>query len=128
MTGTLPPVELDDLGKAKIGDQIEDMSGNHDRRGDAASAQVVLHDGTQRWTMQMIEMRMRDQHHVDGRQVGDAKSGTTQAFQYKKPACEIGIDDDALAANLHEEAGVPDKGDAEFSVGGQPWLVSLAAA
>src|ERR1700686_1649203 len=104
------------------------MSWNHDGRRNAPRAQVVLHDGAQRRTMQMIEMRMGDQHHVDGRKVGNAQSGTTQALQHKKPACEVGIDDNALAANLHEKAGVADEGDAKFAIRGEPRLVSLTGA
>src|SRR5450432_315373 len=74
----------------------------------------------------MIEVRVRDQHKVDRRQVGDAQAGAAQAFQYEEPAGEVGIDDDVLAANLQEETGVADEGDAEFSVGHQARLVRLA--
>ena len=70
----LPPIELDDLGKAKVGDQVGDMSGNDDRRRDASLAQVILHNRAQRWPMQMIEVRVRNQHQIDGRQVGNAQA------------------------------------------------------
>ncbi len=78
--------------------------------------------------MEMIEVRMGHQHHVDGRQIGDAQAGTAQALQHEQPAREVGIDDDALPANLHEEAGVTDEGDAEFAVGSEAGLVGLAVA
>jgi len=57
-----------------------------------------------------------------------AQAGTTQAFQYEEPAREVGIDHDALSANLHKEAGVANEGDAEFSVGGEAGRVSLTVA
>ena len=76
--------------------------------------------------MQVIEVRVRDQHNVDGRQIGNAQAGTAQAFQHEEPAREIGIDDDVLSADLQEEAGVADEGDAEFAVGDEARLVGLA--
>ena len=48
---SLPPIELDDFGKAEIGDQIRNVTWNDDGGGNAAGAQVVLHDGAQRRTM-----------------------------------------------------------------------------
>ena len=72
-------------------------------------------DGPQRRTMQVVEMRVRDQHGVDRRQVGDAQSRAAQALEYEQPAREIGIDDEILATKLHEEAGMSDEGDAHLS-------------
>lgn len=73
----------------------------------------------------MIEVRVRDQNKIDGGKVGNAQSRTSQTFQHEKPPREIGVDDDVLAADLYEEAGVPDERDTEFTVGDQPRLVSL---
>jgi len=76
----------------------------------------------------MIEVGVRNQNHVDGRQIGDAQSGTPEALQNEEPAREVGINDDALAAHLQKETGVADESDAEFTVRDQTRLVSLAAA
>src|SRR6266567_6578336 len=76
----------------------------------------------------MIEMGMRHQHQIDGRQIGYAQPRTTKTFQHKQPACEVGIDYDTLSTNLHEKAGVTDEGDAEFSIGSKAWFVSLTDA
>ncbi len=76
----------------------------------------------------MIKVRVRYQDHVDGRQVADAQSRSAQSLEYEKPAGEIGIDDDTATADLHEEAGVSDEGHTEFSITGEPWRVSFAAA
>ena len=128
MPRTLPPIEFDDFREAKIGDQIGNMSGNDDGRCNAAGAQIVLHDGAQRRTMQMIEVSVRNQHHIDGRKIGDAQARPAQALQHEEPARKVGIDDHTLAANLHEEAGVANKGDPELSVDGKSRLVSFTAA
>jgi hypothetical protein len=88
----------------------------------------VLHDGAERWAMQVIEVGVRHQHQIDRGQISDAQPGTPQPFQNKEPAGKVGIDDDAASAKLQEKASMPDEGDAQFSIGDQAWLVSLAAA
>src|ERR1039457_5795017 len=125
---SLPPVEFDDLGKAEIGDQIGNMRGNDNGRCHAARPQVVLHQGTQGWSMEMIEVSVRDQYRVDRRQISDAESGTAKALQHEQPAREVRIDDDSLPADLYKETGVTNEGDAEFSVGGEAPFVGLTGA
>src|SRR5690349_3159667 len=73
----LPPVKFDNLRKSEIGDQIGHMRRNDDGRRCAALPQRVLHNGTQRWAMKMIEVRVRDQHEINGWKVGDTQSRTT---------------------------------------------------
>src|ERR1700704_6441210 len=48
-----------------------------------------------------------------------------QTFQDEEPARKVGINDDTLSANLHEEAGVANEGDPEFSIDSQTRLVSF---
>jgi len=67
--------------------------------------------------MQMIEMRMRDQNQVDGRQVTKLYSRTPQAFKHEKPSGKIGVDDDVLMAHLQKEAGMSDERQAKFAIG-----------
>ena len=62
-----PPVQLDDIAKSEVRNQIEHMLGYHYGWGGAAPAFGVLHERAQRWPMKMIEMRVRDQHHINGR-------------------------------------------------------------
>src|SRR6202034_752660 len=125
---SLPPIKLDDFRKAEIGDQIRNVTWNDDGGGNAADTQVVLHDGAQRRTMEMIEVSMRNQHYVDGREIGDAQAWTAEALQHEEPAREVRIDDYAPAANLYEEAGMADESDAQFSVRGKARHASLATA
>lgn len=128
VAGGFPPVKFDDLGKSQIGDQVGNVSGNDNRRSNSARAQVVVHQGPQRRPMQVVEMRVRNQDKVNCRKIGDTQARTTQALQNEQPAREVGIDDDAFAANLDEETGMADECNAEFTVRCQSWLVSLAAA
>jgi hypothetical protein len=75
--------------------------------------------------MQVIEVRVRNQNEIDGRKVGNAKARTAKPLQYEEPPGEIRIDQHTLSSNLYEEAGMTDKSDAQFSVGGEAWFVSL---
>jgi hypothetical protein len=99
-----------------------------DGRGDAARVQVVLHNRAQRWAMKVIEMRVRNQHQINGWKIGNADSGPAQALEHKQPARKIGIDDHALSAQLNKKAGMSDESDAQFSVSGQARLMSLATS
>ena len=124
---TVPPVELDDLREAQIGDQIRHMARNDDGRGGSPRTQIVLHDGAQRRPVQMIEVRMRHQHQIDSRQIAHSNPGTPQPLQHKQPAREVRIDHHALPADLHEEAGMANERDPQFAVGDETRFVRLSA-
>src|SRR5579859_6036476 len=110
---TLPPIEFDDFRKSEIGYQIGHVRRNNNGGRYPACPQIILHNRPQRRTMQMIEVRVRNQYQIDGRKVGDAKAGTAQALEHKEPAREIRIDHYALAADLHEETGMANECHAE---------------
>ena len=77
----------------------------------------------------MVEVRVRHQHGIDGRQVAQPQAGTTQPLEDEEPACKIGIDDDVLAADLQEEAGVSDEGNTQLAARASTGLrVSRCAA
>jgi hypothetical protein len=67
--------------------------------------------------MEMVKMRVGDQHQIDGRQVLKAHPGFAKALQDEQPASEVGVDDDILLADLHEKAGVANKRNPELPVG-----------
>src|SRR5579864_545143 len=75
--------------------------------------------------MQVIEVGVRNQNEIDGRKIRDAKARTAKPLQYEQPPGKIRIDQHALSSNLYEEAGMTDKSDAQFSVGGEARFVSL---
>ena len=112
MPVAVPPVQFDHVVKAQIGNQIENLIGNHDDGRSAAPATSVLHDGSQRWAVQVIKVRMRHQHQINRGEVAQSHSRLPKPLQHKQPAGKIGVNEDVLAADLHEKAGVPDKGDA----------------
>jgi len=124
----LPPVQLDNFRESQVGDQIRNMCRNDDGGRDAARAQSVLHDGAKRRPVEMIKMCMRYQHEIDRRKIDNAEARTPQPLQNKQPPREVGIDNHASAADLHEEAGMSDEGNAEFSISGEPGFMCLAAA
>lgn len=128
VAGGLPPVEFDDLGKSEIRNQVSNMGRNHDGGRYSPRAEIVVDDGAQRRTVQVIEVRMRYQHEVNRWKVGDPQSRAAQPFQNKEPARKIGVDHHTLPADLHKEARVPDERDPEFPVGCEAWGVSLAAS
>ena len=73
-------------------------------------------DGAQRLAMEVIEVSVRYQDDIHWRQVAQVQSRLSQALEDEEPARKVRIDYDILSANLQEEAGVSDEGDAEFAV------------
>lgn len=78
--------------------------------------------------MQVIEVRVRNQHRVDGRKIAQAKSWATQTLQNEDPLCEVGVYDDVLPANLQKETRMTDERDAELTAAGQYGLTGFACA
>ena len=78
--------------------------------------------------MQVIEVGVGYQDQVCRRQIAQVQAGLAEALQHKQPACKVGVDDDVLSADLQEETGMSDEGDAEFAIRNQRWLVRLASA
>jgi hypothetical protein len=76
----------------------------------------------------MIEVGVRNQDKVNRWEIHNAQTGPPQPLQDKKPTRKIGIDDHAMPADLHEEAGVANECDAKLAVVCKPGFVSLAAS
>lgn len=76
--------------------------------------------------MQVIEVRMCDQHKIDGWKIVNLNARLAQALENKKPAGEIGIDYNILAAHLQKEAGMTNKRDAHLAVRNEDWPVRFA--
>lgn len=104
------------------------MGWNDDGRSDSALAQTGVHNRPQRRTMQVIEVRMRDQHKINGRQIGNSQARTAQPFEDKQPRRKIRVDYYIVSTNLQEKARVPDEGNAEFSVVDEARFVSFPDA
>ena len=102
------------------------MMRHHNGRWIGATVPRLLHNGAQRWPVQMVKVRMSNQHQVDGRKIAQPHSRLPQPLQHKQPASEIRIDDDVLAADLHEKAGMADESYSQLSIADQFRFVSLA--
>lgn len=76
----------------------------------------------------MIEVRMRDQHVIHGRQVAELHAGPAQALENEEPASEIGINDEVAAADLHKESGMADESEPKLITRGEQRLMELAGA
>src|SRR5579859_6530740 len=112
MTITVPPVQLDHVTKAKVRDQVENMFRHNDGGRGAPKLPGVLDQRAQRRTVQVVEMRMGDEHQINRRQIPDPYSRLAQSFQYKQPAREIRVDDNVLATHLDKKTGMANEGQA----------------
>ena len=92
-----------------------EVPGHDNERPLARLATGQVRDGSQRRTMQVIEMRMGDQYGINSRQIAHSQSGTTQSLQHKNPAGEVRVDQYVFSANLQEEAGVPNECNSQLS-------------
>src|SRR6185312_6485934 len=126
MPVTVPPFQLDHIAKAKVSHQIEHMLWHDNGGRGAPKLFCVLDQRPQRRSMQVVEVRMSDEHEIDWRQVPESNSRLSQSLQHKKPAREIGIDQDILATHLQEKAGVSNESHTHLAIGYQDRLVRLS--
>src|SRR6266567_1643564 len=78
--------------------------------------------------MQVGEMRMSDEHQIDGRKIMDSHPRPPQSFQDKQPAREVWINHDVFSADLQEKTGMADEGDTHLAVGDKFGLMRFANA
>ena len=78
--------------------------------------------------MQVIEVRMSNQDEVDGWQVAHVHAGLAKPLENEQPSRKVGIDKNILSADLDEETGVTDEGDAHLPVARELGLANLAGA
>ena len=101
--GGLPPAERADLGEAEIADQVFDVVGDDgDGRGQIATTHRAG-DGTKRWAIEVIHVRVGEENGVDGREIADTKAGVALAAEYDETSGEDGIDEQRAAGRLDEE-------------------------
>jgi len=124
----LPPVQFNDAPIAQVADQVANMPGHDDRRPFAGLASREPRNRAQRRPVKVVEVRVRNQHRVDCRQLSQLQSGTAQPLEDENPTREVGIDQDVLAPDLKEEAGVSDEGYAQLAATGEYRLAGDAGA
>jgi hypothetical protein len=66
--------------------------------------------------VKVIEVRVREQDEIDGRQILDAQAGAFDAFEEKNPIGEIRINENIQVRELHEERRVADPSERDLPV------------
>ena len=69
--------------------------------------------------VKVVEVRVRNQHRVNRRQLPQLQSGTAQPLENENPTREVGVNQDVLAPDLEEEAGMSDEGYAQLATTGE---------
>lgn len=65
----------------------------------------------------MVEVRVRDQYHVDAGHVFEVNPRPPEPLQHEQPAGKVWIDQNVLTANLYEEPRVPDESNPQVVLG-----------
>lgn len=94
------------------------MAGNN-QDWSLSQAAAVSRNSAQGWTMEMVKVRVRNQHHIDARKVSNSKTRSTKAPQHEEPSGKVRINDKVLTTNLQEEAGMTDESDSGLTGAGQ---------
>jgi hypothetical protein len=122
MRKAFPPLKLDDPVKSQSARECAHTPRHHPdfRRRQPANG----------WLVKVIEMGVREQDQIDGRQVLDFESGSANAFQQKKPVRKIRIDQHIQVGKLDQERGMADprKGHLAFGQFGKHRLFVLSGA
>ena len=103
-----PPLQLDDAREAEVLGQIADAPRHH--------ADFRTRQAAQRRLVEMIEMRMREQHQINPRQVPDFQAGTLDALQQEQPVRKIRINQNIQVRELDQKRGVANPGDGDLAV------------
>src|SRR6185503_2876249 len=83
---TFPPVEFHDALEAEVAREVAHAPG-HD-------ANFWMRQFAERGFVEMIEVRVRQEHQVYGRQMLQAQAGALDAFQQKQPVRKIRVNED----------------------------------
>src|ERR1035437_283869 len=124
----LPPIQFNDASVAQIADQVANMAWHNDGWPFAGLASRKPRNRSQGWPVKVVEVRVRNQHRVDRRQLSQLQPRTAQPLENENPARKVGIDQDVLAPDLEEEAGMPDEGYAQLAATGEYRLAGDAGA
>jgi hypothetical protein len=78
----------------------------------------------------MVEVRVREQDKVNGREILDAQAGAFDALEQEQPVGEIRVDENVQVGELDEERGVANPGQRNLAASefGENRLFMLAGA
>jgi len=107
VTNALPPFQFNDAFEAKIERKVAN-SPRHD-------GNFRLRQSAKRGFVKVIEVRVGQEHQVDGRQVLNFQTRPFDAFQKEQPVREVRIDEHIQVGELNQERSVADPGDGDLS-------------
>ncbi len=111
-SGGVPPGERTDLLRSReIADEVCDVVGDD---GDGCGKLAATHlagYGAKGWAVEVVHVRVRQEHRVDGREIADEQTGAALAAQDDEASGEDWVDEQGTAGDLDEERGVSDEGD-----------------
>lgn len=113
--GRLPPVERADFRESEPAEQVFDAQRHDGDRSFAGQPAGVANDFAQRREVEVVHVRVCEEHGVNGGQVLDADAGFAQAMDQDEPVGENRVDQEVEATQLQQERGVANEGDAEFA-------------
>src|SRR5882724_12057724 len=80
---SIPPFQFHDVLKSEIGNQVEHVMWDYQRRRSSTLPPGLPRDGAQRVPVQMVEMGVSNQNHIHRRQVAKVQSRFPYPFQKK---------------------------------------------
>jgi len=105
---TFPMLQLDDAREAEIVREVADAARHH--------SDFRMRQLPQSRLVKMIEVRVRQQHEVNRRQIFYLDAGALDAFQEKKPVRKIRVNQHVQVRELDEKRRVADPGDGDLAV------------
>jgi hypothetical protein len=118
----LPPIQFHHAAKAEVVGQVADTPG-HD-------ADLGMRQPAKRGFVKMVKMGVRQQHHINRREVFDLQTRPLDSFQQEKPVRKVGIDQDVKVGELEEKRGMANPGYGDLAEGqlGKGGALGLAGA
>ena len=101
-----PVIEFVDTLEAEVVHQVAHAEGDDDG--------LVRGDGLERAAVEMVEVRVGDEHEVDHREFVQVDAGRLEPFDPLEPERPVRVDEDVQTRHLHEKRGVPDPGDPDL--------------
>ena len=100
---TFPPIEFDDSFETEVVSEIAHAPGHH--------TDFRMRQPPDRGFVEMIEVRVGEQHQVNGWQMFDFQPGTSDSLNQKQPVGKVWINQNVQIRELNQKGRVADPGD-----------------
>ena len=101
-----PVMQLVHTVKSEIVNEVAHFEGDDDG--------LIGCDASKGLAIEVIKMRVGDEHQVDRRQFVQVETRLTDALDHLQPLGPVGIDEEAVSVNLDQERCVADPGDSHL--------------